>query len=63
MNDFFPPTLDEQIKELRRELDLRRRVYPSFVARKKLTQERADKQMRSLEAAVETLQRCQGNDA
>ena len=54
-----PPTLTEQIAELRRELGQRARVYPRFVADGKLRQDRADYQVTCLEAAVRSLQELQ----
>lgn len=63
MDDLLSVTLDEQISEIRRELDMRKRAYPVFVANKKLTQDRADRQTRHLRAALETLQKCRGSDA
>lgn len=46
-----PPrfSIDEQIGEVNRELAMRRRVYPSFVERKKMTQEEADLHMALME--------------
>lgn len=49
-------SLDEQIKEVRREIGLRRRVYPQFVASGRITQAKADKQMAAMEAVLETLE-------
>jgi hypothetical protein len=63
MNYLLPVTLDEQIAEVQRELAVRKRVYPNFVSSKRLTQDRADLQMERLQAALETLQKCQGSDA
>jgi hypothetical protein len=48
--------LADQLKELRRELGMRRGAYPRFVARGALTQAAADKQVARLEAAIETLE-------
>lgn len=54
--DLSPVTLDEQIAEVRRELELRKRVYPAWVERGKMTQEAADTHMRRMEVALETLE-------
>ena len=53
----FPPTVAEQIAELERELALRRRVYPDFIARKRLSARAADLQIARIEAAIDTLTR------
>ena len=56
MTDLFPATLDDQIAEVRRELALRERVYPNFVAKKRLTQEKADRHMAAMRAVLQTLE-------
>lgn len=50
MPELFDPPLPEMIREVEREITLRRAVYPSLVARKKLTQVRADRQIALMEA-------------
>jgi len=50
-----PPGLVDQIAEVRRELALRKAVYPGFIARGKLTQTVADRSMERLQAAHDTL--------
>jgi hypothetical protein len=57
MPDLFPITLPEQIAEIEREIELRRRVYPRWVADRKLTQGTADRQIAAMEAVLRTLQR------
>lgn len=60
MPDLFPdtvPSLDEQIREVRRELQQRDRVYPRFVRNGVVTQARADHQMAAMRAALDTLER------
>jgi hypothetical protein len=47
--------LDDQIAEVAREVEMRRRVYPAFVQRKTLTQEEADKQLERMRAVQRTL--------
>lgn len=49
-------TLNEQIAEVRRELNMRRHVYPRFVERGRLTQAQADERIALLEAVRETLE-------
>lgn len=50
MPELFDPPLPEMIREVEREITLRRAVYPSLVARKKLTQVGADRQIALMEA-------------
>ena len=47
--------IDEQIKEADRELAMRRRLYPGWIARKTLSEATAKKQLRILEAIIQTL--------
>lgn len=47
--------LSEQIREVGREVGLRRNVYPRWVAQKRLTQADADRQIANMEAAYQTL--------
>lgn len=53
--NLFPPTLDEQIAEVERELEMRRRLYPLRVSEKKMGQQRADLQLGRMEAVLKTL--------
>jgi hypothetical protein len=48
--------LDQQITEVRRELGMRRHVYPKFVGRGKLTQAQADERIAVLESVLVTLE-------
>ena len=50
-------TLAEQIAEAKRELALRRRVYPGFIRAGKLSTETAHHQLLSMQEIVKTLQR------
>lgn len=45
-----------QITELKRELNMRERVYPDFIARGRLTEKDAARQTERLKAAIETLE-------
>lgn len=47
--------LPQQIAEVGREIGLRRSVYPTFIARGKMTQEEADEHLARMEAAYATL--------
>jgi hypothetical protein len=60
MTDLFggtlPITLEAQLREVEREITLRRRVYPRWVADGRLTQAAADRQIAVMEAVAGTLQ-------
>lgn len=47
------PTLKEAATELRRELGMRQRLYPGWVASGRMTQAEADRQIARLEVALE----------
>jgi hypothetical protein len=59
VSDLFPPSLDEQIACVRREIGYRQRVYPRRVAARQMTQGLADKQIALMSAVLETLLRVQ----
>ena len=50
-----PPPLAEQIADLRREIALRERVYPGFVARRLLSERNARRQVAIMWAVLATL--------
>lgn len=50
-----PVTLNDAIGELERERELRRRVYPNWIAAGRLKQIAADERNRRLEYAIERL--------
>lgn len=54
--DLLGPTLDDAIREVARELALRRRVYPKWCAAGRMKQHQADWQIACLEAALERLE-------
>lgn len=59
MNDLFdrdPVPLHVQIDAARRELDLRRKVYPRLVEKGRLRQSSADDEIAAMTAIVATLQ-------
>lgn len=56
MSDLFPPTVSEMVSELKRELAMRTVVYPNLIARKRLTQFKADRQIKVMEAIIERLE-------
>ena len=49
--------IDDQLAELDRELAMRRRLYPQWVSRGTLSQAAADRQIRRLEAARDTVRK------
>lgn len=51
------PTLAEQLREVGREIGLRKNVYPRFVANGKMTQAEADRHIECLEAVYATLKK------
>jgi hypothetical protein len=48
-------TLEEQIAAVRRELALRERVYPRFVANRQMTKAKADYELETMRAVLRTL--------
>jgi hypothetical protein len=48
-------TLDEQVTCIRRELAMRRNVYPKFIANGRMTPEQADHEMQCMQAVLVTL--------
>jgi hypothetical protein len=56
MAELFPISVQEMIREVEREIMLRRRVYPGWVAAKRLSQDKADKQIAIMEAVSRELQ-------
>lgn len=57
MSDLFPISRDDMIAEIEREIGLRNRVYPRWVVMKKITQDKADRQIAVMEAIAELLRR------
>ena len=55
MAELFPITRGEMLAESEREVALRKRVYPRWVADKKLTQAKADRQIAVMEAVAKLL--------
>lgn len=48
-------TLTEQMKVVKREIDYRRRLYPRWVAEKRMTQQEADYQIEAMEYVYNSL--------
>lgn len=58
MSDFFPPTYEEIVAELSRELQLRRRLFPEWVSKGKIKQDEADRRINRLQAAYDLIIKC-----
>lgn len=54
MTDF---TIDQQIAAVRREVGMRERVYPRFIAKGTLTEAEAERQIATMKAVQATLER------
>ncbi len=54
--------LDRQIACVRREVGMRKRVYPRWVATGKMTQEEADRQIEAMEAVQATLEKLRDDE-
>lgn len=50
-----PVTLKQQIECVEREIGFRERVYPRLIAAKKMTQPKADHELRAMRAVLNTL--------
>jgi hypothetical protein len=61
MTDLFPPSIDEQIACVEREIRLREFVYPRRVRDKRLTQAKADRELETMRAIKATLEGLKGN--
>ena len=57
MNDLFPNagSIADQIKCVEREISMRHRVYPRWVANKRMTQDKSTREIATMQAAKETL--------
>ena len=56
-------SLQNQIREVEREIALRKQVYPSWVARKKMRQGEADEHLARMQAVLATLEWLAANEA
>lgn len=57
MSDLFPVTLVEMRATVRREVAYRERVYPRWVADKRMTQSKADHELRYMRGVLDLLER------
>jgi hypothetical protein len=56
LTELFIPIQQDQINEVKREIAIRQRVYPRWVADGKLTQAKADRQIEVMQAVLATLE-------
>lgn len=56
MPDLFPVTVDDMLAELRREIEVRYRVYPRQVAQKLLSADAMDRRIAIFEALIAKLE-------
>ena len=54
-DELFPIELDDEVAELEREIRLRKRVYPEFIAARRLSQAKADRQIAVMQSAIDRL--------
>jgi hypothetical protein len=55
MAELFPPSLVEMVAAAEREVRLREYVYPRRVAQRRMTQDKAEKEIALMKAIVEEL--------
>ncbi len=53
--DMFEPTIDEQIACVERKITMRERVYPAWVVKGRMNQEKADLELQCMRAVSRTL--------
>lgn len=53
-------SIEEQIACVKREIGLRERLYPRWVAMRKMSQTKADEEINAMRAALATLERISG---
>lgn len=53
--DALPPSLSDQIAFIERDLQLRSGAYPKLIARRRMRQERADRELKVLRAVLDSL--------
>lgn len=51
----FPITLDDEVACVRREIAMRERAYPRWVAQGRMTQEKANDELRAMRAVLSRL--------
>jgi hypothetical protein len=56
MPDLFPPSLIDQVACVKREIEMRERVYPRWIGKRHMTQEKADLELAAMRAVLATLE-------
>ncbi|HLX18410.1 MAG TPA: hypothetical protein VKS24_24745 [Bradyrhizobium sp.] len=59
--NLIPPSIDEQIASVEREIAMRLRVYPRWVADRRMTQEKAEHEIACMKSVLETLKAVKEN--
>ena len=62
MSELFPVTLEGMIDEVKRELDMRRQVYPRAVASRRMNKREADRRVWVMESLLKKLEREQAGE-
>lgn len=57
MSELFKPDIQEQILSVRREIAMREKVYPRWVASGKMKQHMAEREIRNMQAVLQTLEK------
>ena len=60
--DLLPVTIDEEILCVRREIGLRERVYPRWVAAGKMKADMAEREIAAMKSVLESLHRLKGSE-
>lgn len=55
MTDLLPVSLEEEIAAVEREIGLRKRVYPGRVQARRMSQDRAEREIQIMEAILDLL--------
>ena len=55
--DAVEPSLDDQLAEVRREIGFRERLYPGWIRDGRMSQLKADVQLRDMRAVAKTIER------
>lgn len=55
MSDLFPPSLDEQIQCVEREVRYRRHVYPRLIEKGRLTKAKAEREIEIMQSVLDKL--------
>jgi hypothetical protein len=57
MSELFPPSAEDLVQCIRREIALREQVYPRRVADRRMSQRLADRELLLMRAVLKTLER------